>query len=201
KSKGNQFTLRDLVAKGVDPLSLRFLLLTTHYRKMLNFTFDSLKQAEASIQRIKDFLYEIRFCKLSPGNNPQIKTLLLQTEEKFFSSLSDDLNISAALSSLFQMIRKVNTVLNEGDLFSEDQETVLEVVNKINRILAVLPPEEEAELPPEILNKIELRQKARAEKNFAEADRIRNELLEQGILLEDTKEGVRWKIVRPGMKK
>lgn len=201
KSKGNQFTLRDLTSKGVDPLALRLLLLSTHYRKMLNFTFNALRQAEASLQRIKDFLYELQSRRLSPGSNKQVKMLLTNTWEKFSAALSDDLNISIALSSFFGMIKKVNTLLNQGKIYTEDRKSVVEFTKKIDRILAVLPSEEEKKLSPEILKKIEQRQKAREEKNFTEADRIRNELLEHGILLEDTKEGVRWKFIKSGEKK
>ncbi|MFQ6069688.1 MAG: cysteine--tRNA ligase [Candidatus Aminicenantales bacterium] len=196
KSKGNQYTLRDLMDKNVDPLDLRLLLLSTHYRKMLNFTFEALGQAHASRQRLIDFLYELSHRKLSEGENQKVKNLVDETEFKFIAGLANDLNISLSLSALFEMVRKANVLLAEDKVAKKDAQRLLSLVRSLDRILAVLPPEKEEKLPPRIMKKIEEREKARRQKRYDEADRIREELLKMGIILEDTPEGVRWKIKR-----
>lgn len=196
KSKGNFYTLRDLLARNVDPIDLRFFLLSTHYRKMLNFTFDGLEQARASRQRILDFVYDIEHRTFPPGRNQKIQQLSEKTLEEFRAGLSDDLNISAALAALFEFIREVNQTMSRETIGRDDAAKILETVGEINRVLDILPEKKEESPPPEILEKIELRQKARQEKNFALADAIRNELREMGIILEDTREGVRWKRIK-----
>lgn len=196
KSKGNQYTLRDLLQKNVDPMALRFLLLSTHYRKMLNFTFEALHQAGASLQRIKDFLFELENHPLKDGENKHISELIEETRHKFISGLSDDLNISLALSALFEMIRKINILISKGKIYKKDAESMISFIRNIDKILVVLPHEEEAILSIDVQEKIKIREKARAEKNYELADKIREQLFQQGILLEDTKDGVRWKRIK-----
>jgi len=196
KSKGNFYTLRDLFNKNVDPYALRLLLLSTHYRKMLNFTFEALDQANASLQRIKDFLYELKNHPFEEGESNIISQLIEEMNQKFISGLSDDLNISVALTALFEMIRKVNILISQGKVYIKDAGRLISSILHLENVLAVLPEEEEETLPPELMKKIEEREKARAEKNYELADRIRNKLLKHGIVLEDTKNGVRWKIVK-----
>jgi len=196
KSRGNFYTLRDLLEKGVDPLDLRFFLLSTHYRKMLNFTFDNLEQSRASRQRILDFVYELEHRTYAPGSSPEVEQLSRQALDGFRSGLADDLNISAALASLFEFIREINSLLTRNLLKKEDAALVLKTISELDRVLAILPEKKEEALPEEILKKIEERQKARQEKNFALADAIREELRQLGIILEDTKEGVRWKRIK-----
>jgi cysteinyl-tRNA synthetase len=194
KSKGNFYTLRDLLAKNVDPSSLRYLLLSTHYRKMLNFTFGALDQAKASLQRIKDFVYELKKGTFAEGENRKIAELLEKTKQKFIKGLSDDLNISAALTAIFEMIRKVNIQISRGKILSKDAAGLVSFIHFLDEVLAVLSEKEEKFLPEEILKRIEEREKARRARNYELADQIRQELLQQGIVLEDTKDGVRWKI-------
>jgi len=193
KSKGNFYTLRDLIQKDIDSMAIRLLLLSTHYRKMLNFTFEALNQATASLQRMKDFLYELKKHPFKEGENKNISALIGETKQKFISGLSDDLNISLALSALFEMIRKANILITEGQVYKKDAENLISFIQFADKILAVLPREEAEALPEEILKKIKERERARQEKNYALADKIREELLQQGIVLEDTKDGVRWK--------
>lgn len=195
KSKGNFYTLRDVLERGIDPTELRFLLISTHYRKILNFTFEALEQARASLQRIKDFLYELNNRPFREGENKDILKLTRHMEQKFMAGLSDDLNISKALTALFEMIRKANILISQDKVFKKDAEILTDAVESANRVLAVLPIEKKKALSPEISKKIQERQKARKEKKYALADRIRDELLREGIILEDTKDGsVRWKI-------
>ena len=223
KSKGNYFTLRDLLAKNIDAFSLRFLLLSTHYRKTLNFTFKALDQAQASLQRIKDFVYELRTRSFPEGENQSLKKLIKQTKEKFIQGLSDDLNISIALTALFNLIKKVNILITQGKVRKQNAADILALLQSLDQVLAVLPspeggilqvsvlekieagerPEATIDVPfgEEILKKIGARNKARTERNFKRADEIRQELLDQGILLEDAKEGVRWKILTSKKKK
>jgi len=193
KSKGNFYTLRDILQKNVDPMAIRFLLLSTHYRKILNFTFEALNQASASLQRIKDFLFELKNHPFKKGENKHISELIEETRHKLISGLSDDLNISVVLSALFEMIRKVNILISKGKVYMKDAENLISFIRYIDKILAVLPEEEEETLAIEVQEKIKIREKARVERNYELADKIREELLRKGIFLEDTKDGVRWK--------
>jgi cysteinyl-tRNA synthetase len=196
KSKGNFYTLRDLLDKNVDPHALRFLLLSTHYRKVLNFTFEALEQASSSLKRINDFRYELKNHQFEQGENKNISRLVEDTKKRFKAGLSDDLNISVALRAIFEMIRKVNILISRGKVYSKDREKLMSSVLSFDEVLAVLPEEKEEALPSGLMKKIEEREKARADKNYKLADRIRKELLAQGVVLEDTKDGVRWKIVK-----
>lgn len=196
KSKGNFYTLRDLLARGLDPVDLRFFLLSTHYRKMLNFTFDNLEQARASRQRILDFVYELEHRTFAPGSQPEISELTEKVLDDFRKALADDLNISAALAAVFEFIREINSRLARELIKQADCSRILKTMQELDRVLAILPERKEETLPPEILAKIEQRQKARQEKNFALADAIREELRQLGLVLEDTKEGVRWKRIK-----
>lgn len=193
KSKGNFYTLRDILQKNVDPMAIRFLLLSTHYRKILNFTFEALNQASASLQRIKDFLFELKNHPFKKGENKHISELIEETRHKLISGLSDDLNISVVLSALFEMIRKVNILISKDKVYMKDAENLISFIRYIDKILAVLPEEEEEILAIEVQEKIKIREKARVERNYELADKIREELLRKGIFLEDTKDGVRWK--------
>jgi len=193
KSKGNQYTLRDLLRKGIDPMVLRYLLLSTQYRKMLNFSFKTLDQAESSLERIKDFFYEIKTRSFGSGENRRVKEIIHKTEKKFVDSLSDDLNISMALTAVFELIKDVNKLITENQVYKRDSELIQSAFRRWDKVLGVLHGKEEEELEDSIKNKIDLREKARKEKNYELADKIRDELLEQGIILEDTKDGVRWK--------
>ncbi len=196
KSKGNYYTMRDLLKKNIDPSVLRFLLISTHYRKMLNFTFEALDQANASLQRIKDFLFELNNHPFKEGESKAVSKIIEKTQKNFTDGLSDDLNISVALRALFDMIREVNSLIAEEKIFSQDAENLQRFIHSLDSVLAVLPEEKEELLPADIMRKIEERENARKEKNYTRADAIRDELLEHGIVLEDTKDGVRWKRVK-----
>jgi len=193
KSKGNFYTLKDILDRNYDPLALRLLLLSTHYRKMLNFTFEALEQSSASLQRIKDFLYELKHHSFEEGENKDISQLIEKQRNNFIKGLSDDLNVSVALTAVFEMIRKVNVLISQGKVYSKDAEKIVSSIRSLEGVLAVLPDEEEELLPLDIMKKIEEREKARRDKDYKLADQIRNELLQKGIILEDTKDGVRWK--------
>jgi len=193
KSKGNCFTINDLLQKKVDPLALRLLLLSTHYRKTLNFTFEALEQSQSALDRLKDFLYELNNRPLKYGENKSIQGLITRMHRKFIAGLSDNLNISSALTAIFELIKKINILLTKGAVFKKDAENITSSLRSLDKVLAILPPQEKKELNEKIHRKIEERNKARKEKDFKLADKIRDDLLKQGILLEDTERGVRWK--------
>lgn len=198
KSAGNQYTLRDIVAAGVDPLDLRFLLLSTHYRKMLNYTSEALAQATASRRRLLDFLFELDHRPFPPaGAGTAVDGVIERAREGFIAGLSDDLNISESFSALFELVREVNTLVGSDKLDGQGAANAAAFVRSLDDVLAVLPPKVAETLPAELSARIEARQKARRDKDFALADRLRDELLREGIVLEDTKDGVRWKKVRP----
>ncbi|MBS3818060.1 cysteine--tRNA ligase [bacterium] len=196
KSKGNFYTLRDLLERDVNPRVLRFLLLSTHYRKILNFTFEALDQASTSLQRITDFIYNLGHQSFPSGESKDISQLIQNTKQKFISGLSNDLNISQALPPIFEMIRKVNRLIKQKKVYQKDTQNLRTFIHSVDNVLAVLPQEKEESLSSELMEKIKLRQKARKEKNYELADRIRDELYQKGIILEDTKNGVRWKIIK-----
>lgn len=193
KSKGNFYTIKDLLQKGADPMALRYLLLSTHYRKTLNFTFDALAQAEASVQRIKDFMYELDHRSFNSGNNKTAAAAADKARERFDTALENDLNISMALSSVFEFIKNIYKLMEKNELFDENVRGLKKLMTDWNQVLGVLPEEDEDRLSPELEQKIKERNKARAAKNFALADELRDDLLQEGIVLEDTKDGVRWK--------
>lgn len=196
KSKGNFYTLRDLLAKNVDPYALRFLLLSTHYRKMLNFTFEALEGASSSLKRINDFLYELKNRPFAKGENKDISRLVEDTNKKFIAGLDDDLNISVALRALFEMIRKANILISQEKVYREDGKKLMSSILSLDNVLAVLPGEEEETLSSKLMKKIKEREKARTDNNYELADQMRKELLKEGIVLEDTKDGVRWKVIK-----
>lgn len=195
KSKGNFYTLRDLVSMGWRPIAIRYLLLSTHYRNLLNFTFDGLSQAEQTLQRIENFFLEFESAKTVEVSNPEIKELIEEAEKGFREGMDDDLNISIALSAIFELIRKLNKIIKEKPISAGDKEHIMDFFRKIDSVLAILPSIKK-ELPEEIMKMIEEREEARKRKDFAKADRIREELRKIGIILEDTKEGVRWKVLK-----
>ncbi len=195
KSKGNFYTLRDLIEiRGVDPSALRMFLVATHYRKVLNFTFEALDQAAAALKRIKDFVYE-----LENRNFPQAETavageLMTDAERAFREGLEDDLNVSAAFTGLFDLIRKANPLIQEKKIGAGEAKRLLAFVYRVDEVLAVLPERRDLELSADLRGKIEERERARKARDWAAADRLRRELLEAGVVLEDTKDGIRWKI-------
>ncbi len=197
KSKGNFYTLRDLTAKGVDPLDLRLLLLQTHYRKSLNFTFEALEQSAAARRRLLDFVYELDNRRLPDGRRGDWRETADRSVDKFRQGLADDLNISGGLTALFELIRAVNTGLSEDRVGRDDAALLRSCVDSLDDVLGILPPRAKVKLEDKILKRIEEREQARRARNFARADRIRDELLAEGVVLEDTRDGVRWKLVKP----
>ncbi|MBU1338069.1 MAG: cysteine--tRNA ligase [Acidobacteria bacterium] len=193
KSKGNFYTLCDILDRGNDPTAVRLLLLSTHYRKQLNFTWDALNQAASSLQRIRDFVHILRTETFPEGKTEIASALATRMSDRFQKGLADDLNMSVALTALFEMIKKVNILISKKEIRQDDAGQILQAVQRVDGVVGILPLESEEDLVADILALIEERQKARSNKNFALSDRIRDELLARGIALEDTRDGVRWK--------
>lgn len=193
KSKGNFYTLEDLLNKGYNPLAVRYLLASVHYRKQLNFTFDSLEQAQNSLERLEEFFLRLESEKLPSGKNDELSTLIEEAKKDFEKAMDDDLNTSAALGAIFTFVRKSNILLTDGLLKEENKNEILTFFESINTVFYIMPIKESKILEPEIEHLIELRAKARQEKDFKKADQIREELLKKGIILQDTRDGVRWR--------
>jgi len=193
KSKGNFYTLRDILKKGYNPVAVRYLLLSTHYRDPLNFTEKSLLQAENTVKNYNAFYQALDFCKVEKTDK-SIKEAIEKAGQGFIDGLDDDLNISAALSEVFNLMKRVNISIADGSLSDTDALEVKTFLEEIDSVLAILD-REKIELTEEEKRMIKEREVARKEKNFQKADEIRNLLKEKGIILEDTPYGTRWKKV------
>jgi cysteinyl-tRNA synthetase len=193
KSLGNEFTLRDILANGFPALAIRYLLLSVPYRKQLNFTFESLKGAVSTVERLRNFRQLVKEAKTESGSNPLAKMAVEKALKSFEEAMDDDLNTSVALAAIHNMVREINTVLADEQLRKDDKEAVLDAISKFDSVLGIFGKEEVLILDEEIEKLIAERQEARRNRDFAKADKIRQFLNEKGIVLEDTKEGVRWK--------
>lgn len=193
KSLGNDFTLRDIFSRGFSPLAIRYLLLSVPYGKQLNFTFEGLKGSETTVERLQQFRRLVSEAKTESGSNAEIKSLINKSLTDFETSMDDDLNTSAALAAIHNLVREINTVLAKDELLADDQKAVLETIEKFDSVLGIFGKVEIQILDGEIEKLIEERQEARRNRNFARSDEIRDLLAEKGIILEDTKDGVRWK--------
>jgi cysteinyl-tRNA synthetase len=188
KSLGNFYTLRDLMDRGYDPLAVRYVLMSTQYRQPLNFTLEGVDAAKEAIQRLRDFRRRLREAS-APRDNPELTGVLETARAGFDGGLADDLNTSAALAALFDMVRAVNKL----DLSAADAARVLQFLDRADRVLGVMGRDEGVPLDAEIQALIEQRDAARRRRDFATADRIRRDLASRGIILEDTPSGTRWK--------
>ena len=195
KSKGNQYTLRDLVERGCDPRSVRYLLQSVHYRKPLNFTLEGVENCHSALRRVNDFIVRVREVPGDLEENGELVARIARARSEFEAGLDNDLNTSAALGSLFDLIKETNTLLEEGKVGTPNRDQILALFADANQVLAVFQVEEQQLEDHEILELIEQRTQARRSRDFPKADEIRHLLVERGIVLEDTKEGTRWKRV------
>jgi len=193
KSKGNYFTLRDLLAKGYNPAAIRYLLLSVHYRKQLNFTEEGLRYAQASLDRIHDFVDTLRRKKLPAGESAEVAARCTAFRDAFQTGLDDDLNTSAALAALFDFIRDINRTLVEGRLAAGDRDRALAAVADADRVLDVLPGAATGGADAEVEALIAVRAAARARRDWAAADAARDKLKALGIVIKDTPEGTVWR--------
>ena len=197
KSVGNIYTLRELQELGYDPLAVRYALLSVPHRTKLNFTLQSLDDAKNAIGRIESFLLRLEdVSKSAPHDAAHLHTaddtLIGRFLTEFREAMDDDLNTSAALAALFTLIRDANTAIDAGQISAGDAEGIRTALMQIDPVLDIFPKREE-NLDAEIEQLIAARNAARKARNFAESDRIRDELLARGILLEDSAAGTRWR--------
>lgn len=193
KSLGNFYTLRDLLQKGYTGPEIRYLLLSTHYRTQLNFTFSSLDAARASLQRIEDLILRLRAIQ-DPRKTGLAKGPLERADLRFKLSLADDLNISASLAALFDLIRELNSLCDEKKLGSGDADEILSLFKRWDQVLALLPlHKNEEEVPEDLLEMLARREKARAARDFSLSDQMRDAIHERGYAIEDTPTGARLK--------
>lgn len=187
KSLGNFYTVRDLIAQGYSPEEIRWVLISAHYRKKLNFTFDALKQARETLKGFKAF-----FGRLNEiiKENKQSSTLLDFVNDninRFKEAMADDLNISEALASVFNLEKETNKILVSSEIGAAGAKTVLNAFIELNTILGVFDfSESTASIPAKIRELAETRQAARKAKDFAKADFVRKQLTELGWVVEDT---------------
>jgi cysteinyl-tRNA synthetase len=223
KSLGNFYTLRDLVLKGHRPSSIRYLLTSVPYRNQLNFTFDGLKQAAVSVERLRSFRQRLAEASLPAGSNPEMQSLASQTIDRMRSALDDDLNTAQAQAAVFEMVRSANSAIDAGKLNADDVAPLLTALERFDEIFAVLKDDDipkmkqvfdwaptegrEKDISPELRDAVQSGQSsdadiekkiaemeaARRSRNFKVSDALRAELTAAGILIENTKDGVRWR--------
>ncbi len=194
KSKGNFYTLRDLIDRGYDPLAIRYLLVSVPYRKQLNFTFEGLDAARSSLDRIKEFLFRLKSSKFKPGRNPAIWGVLTTARKQLDAALDDDLNTAQALAAVFGLIKEGNIALTDDALEEENRSEILQWFEVVEQRLGIVPTVEAlVQVDEKVDSLIAQRNEARRNRDFAKADRIRQQLLDLDVIIEDTREGTKWR--------
>jgi cysteinyl-tRNA synthetase len=195
KSKGNYYTLRDLLAQGHKPAAIRYLLASVPRRKQLNFTFDGLHQAAQSVERLRNFRLRLATEKFPAGTSDALAKRIEQAGAAFDTALDDDLNTAEALGAVFDLVRELNTAMDRGEFPMGNRAATEALLARYDGVFAVLAEEvSRAGLSDsEVEGLLAERRTARARRDFARADEIRRKLADRGIIVEDTKDGVRWK--------
>ena len=220
KSEGNFYTLRDLLLKGYKASAIRLALISVPYRHQLNFTFDGLIEATNAIDRLRTFHQRLTTGSFAPGENPALQAAARKAQADYVAALSNDLNTAEARAPIFDLIRAANTAIDQGKLLAGDRDAILAVLASFDAVFDVIKDNDaeptrralewaelsgrQADVAPELLARQSLtdeaidalvaeRTLAKKQRNFSRADQIRNELAEKGIVLEDSKDGVRWK--------
>src|SRR5580704_10725421 len=220
KSEGNFFTLRDLLLKGYKASAIRLALVSVPYRHQLNFTFDGLIEATNAIERLRTFSQRLKQASLQPGSNAALQAAAQTARTDYLAALANDLNTAEARAPIFDLMRAANTAIDQGQLLAEDRDAILAVLSSFDAIFDVIEDRDAEptrlalewaaesgrleDVAPELLASQSLtdeaidalvaeRTLAKRQRNFARADQIRNELAEKGVLIEDSKDGVRWK--------
>jgi cysteinyl-tRNA synthetase len=223
KSLGNFFTLRDLVLKGHKPSSIRYLLASVPYRNQLNFTFDGLKQAAVSVERLRNFSSRLTAGNFPTGTSKGMQTLASETVDRMRAALEDDLNTAQAQGAIFEMVRSANAAFDTGEIKKDDVAPLLAALGKFDEIFAVLNDDDGPKMKQvfdwaqtegrdtevsenlrdtiqssqlsdqDIERKIDAMKAARTARDFKASDAIRTELTAAGIIIEQTKDGIRWR--------
>jgi cysteinyl-tRNA synthetase len=192
KRFGNFYTLRDLLEKGYDPLVIRYLLLSTHYRQQFNFTFEGLNAAKGAIDRLKNLIRRLRDTN-GRSSEGKVAMQIQHVTQCFENAMNDDLNISIAIASLFDFVREINNLIDADLVNREEANQAFESLMQFNSVFGVIDKIETDEpLPSDIDALVQKREDARKAKNWKEADLIRDQLKALGIVIEDTTQGVRW---------
>lgn len=193
KSLGNFFTLRDLLEKGFTGPQIRYMLLQTHYKTQLNFTFMGLEAAKGSLQRLNDFIQRLLVINQAE-NTGDVAPLLQKASKGFVEALADDLNISVALASVFELVREVNGLCDSNRIGQQEAQEVIALLKQFNSVLGVLSFDKASEeIPADIKDAFDKRLQARKDKNWALSDQMRDLILSRGYLIEDTVQGPRLK--------
>lgn len=193
KSLGNFYTLRDLLDKGFSGLQVRAMLLQTHYKTQLNFTFSGLEAVKSSMQRLNDFIQRL-YTITHEKSSGEAAAYLQKAYLSFAEALADDLNISVALAAIFDLVRELNGLCDKGAVSALEAQQILALMKRFDSVLGFLTFEKEAEvIPNELQEAFETRQKARSEKNWALADQMRDFISKKGYVIEDTPQGPRLK--------
>jgi cysteinyl-tRNA synthetase len=193
KSKGNFYTFRDLVEQGHDPRAIRYLLLSVPHARQLNFTKDGLKGAETVVTRLEDFRLRLNEAHVDEGSTQAAQEMVSKQRQLFEEAMDDDLNTAEALAAIHDLVRETNTALAGGTLKRDDVTAVSAFIDGFDSVFNVIGRKRQEMLDSEIQALIDERQAARGIRNFKRADEIREELAARQIILEDTKDGVRWR--------
>jgi cysteinyl-tRNA synthetase len=220
KSEGNFYTLRDLLLKGYKASAIRLALISVPYRHQLNFTFDGLIEATNAVERLRTFHQRLTQGNFEEGESSLLQAAAQKAQADYLAALANDLNTAEARAPIFELVRAANTAIDQGQLLGGDRDAILKVLASFDAVFDVIEDRDaeptqralkwaaesgrEADVAPELLTRQSLtdeavdalvaeRTQAKKQRNFARADQIRNELAEKGIVIEDSKEGVRWK--------
>jgi cysteinyl-tRNA synthetase len=193
KSKGNFFTFRDLREQGFSPLAIRYLLLSVPYTKQLNFTFEGLQGAESTIDRLRNFYLSVTTAGTAEHDAIKVLPLITHARDEFRKAMDDDLNTAAALAAVHNLVRDVNSIMATNRITAEERSELIGIIGEFNSVLGIFDLVEEGSLDDEIEALVQEREEARAKRDFARSDELRDLLAEKGIILEDTRDGVRWK--------
>jgi cysteinyl-tRNA synthetase len=196
KSLGNFYTLRDLLQRGYHPKAIRYVLLSTHYRKILDFSLKNLEKASDVVGKLEDFLHRLKEAKgrKEEGEREEAEKLISQCKESFEAAMDDDLNVSIALASVFRLVREANRLIDENKLGEKEAEDMEGFLKNVNRVLNLVEEKPRPEKLPEELEKLLIkREEARKNRDWKTADALREELEKKGLKIEDTPKGVRWK--------